>query len=269
VFLGYNYRIMLKRLRLKYLPMAILFILIVAVLCMSRYAEDRKAKHQENANQVNSVTLTPGKTNDGTEKTDETEDSPSWVGTFTWPEGVTAWALLLTLFVIAWQSTETRDAAKSALLNAQVVINAERPYLVISVESPSPNQFVFTAKNEGRTPARINSIWTKPLMADQGGTLRIPSDEETAESLISTPPRLLPPNGTCTVFYCDEQRLRLMRESAFSAVYFYGRISYFNTLEAGQIRPYETKWLYCQLPVEGKRSIPFLDPRHPEHNTWT
>jgi hypothetical protein len=39
---------------------------------------------------------------------------PDLVDSFTWPDGATVWALFLTLIVIAWQSTETRDAAKAA-----------------------------------------------------------------------------------------------------------------------------------------------------------
>jgi hypothetical protein len=145
----------------------------------------------------------------------------------------------------------------------KLAINAQRPYLVISVESQLPNQFVVTATNEGQTPARINSIWSKMLMDNPNGTLQIPSDKEMANSVMSTPPQLLPPKGTCTVFYCDEHRLELMRGDAFCSVYFHGRISYSNTLGVDPVRPYETKWLYCQLPLKGKLSIPRPDARRP------
>jgi Na+-transporting methylmalonyl-CoA/oxaloacetate decarboxylase gamma subunit len=40
---------MLKRLMFRYWPLLLLFTLIVAVLCMSRYAENRKAGNQEDA----------------------------------------------------------------------------------------------------------------------------------------------------------------------------------------------------------------------------
>jgi hypothetical protein len=193
-----------------------------------------------------------------------------------WPEGITAWLLLLTLVGIFWQAKATADSAKATRDSTReqeraikLSVNTQRPYLVISVESQLPNQFVFTAKNEGQTPARINSIWSKLLVADRDGTLQIPSDEEMAKSIISTPPQLLPPKGTCTVYFCDENRLKLMRGDTFREVYFHGRISYSNTLEVDPVRPYETKWLYCQLPLKGKLAIPRPDVRRPEHNTWT
>jgi len=99
---------------MKYLPLAILFILVVAILLMSHYAETRKYEHLHNAGNVNGVPLTADETQKSTQKTGESEHPPSWIETFAWPEGATAWALLLTLFVIAWQSAETRDAAQAS-----------------------------------------------------------------------------------------------------------------------------------------------------------
>jgi hypothetical protein len=126
---------------------------------------------------------------------------------------------------------------------------------------------MFIAKNEGRTPARIKSIWSKPLAAARDGRPQVPPDEETAESLISTPARLLPPNGTFTFPHFNEDQLKLMHKTDFTSIYFYGRIIYFNTLGPNPDKPYETKWLYWMIPARGY--IPFPDPRHPEHNTWT
>lgn len=44
----------------------------------------------------------------------------------TWPEGITAWALLATLFVIAYQGYHTRRAADGALLNAEAALKQAR-----------------------------------------------------------------------------------------------------------------------------------------------
>ena len=112
--MGYNLRIMLKRLALKYWPLALLFVLIVTVLCMSRYAENRKAENQEYAQSCSpKAPISPPDADKGTKPTNKPKYSPSWVDTFAWPEGVTAWALFLTLLVIAWQSVETHAAAEA------------------------------------------------------------------------------------------------------------------------------------------------------------
>jgi len=57
---------------------------------------------------------------------------------FTWPEGVTAWAIILTLMAIAEQTKQTTEAsragqaaAEAAQLNAQAVINSERAWILV------------------------------------------------------------------------------------------------------------------------------------------
>jgi hypothetical protein len=42
-------------------------------------------------------------------------NTPFWYSFFTWPEGATGWAILLTLFAIAEQTQQTRKAAEAAL----------------------------------------------------------------------------------------------------------------------------------------------------------
>jgi hypothetical protein len=82
---------------------------------------------------------------------------PRWYRLFSWPEGITAWAIILTLIVIAEQTSQTRVAAEAALLNAKAVINAERPWIMVSVKSPPGPMGGFTvyARNKGRTPAMV------------------------------------------------------------------------------------------------------------------
>ena len=104
-----------KILALKYWPLALLTVLIVAIVCMSRYAEDRKASATADTQPGSpQLSVSPNDAGKGAKSTDKPDNSPSWVETFAWPEGVTAWALLLTLLIIAWQSTETRAAAQLA-----------------------------------------------------------------------------------------------------------------------------------------------------------
>ncbi len=51
------------------------------------------------------------------------QNTPFWLHfffqLFTWPEGVTAWAILLTLFAIAEQTQQTRKAAEAASISAE------------------------------------------------------------------------------------------------------------------------------------------------------
>jgi hypothetical protein len=101
------------------------------------------------------------------------QKAPSWCGWFDffrWPNGTTAWAIILTLIAIAEQTGQTRKAADAAFLNAQYVANAERALLLFTVEKKhiqgSPGAAIFRIKvvNYGKVPARRLEI-SQPLHA--------------------------------------------------------------------------------------------------------
>lgn len=199
---------------------------------------------------------------------------PRWYRLFGWPEGITTWAILLTLLAIAEQTHQTKRAAEASrdsirLQQAEmaVTINKERPYLVVSAEAVGPGEFVLRAQNKGKTPARIASVWYRPLVTKRSENLEIPPDEKTADSLISHLPLLLPPEGTLMIFKWGVTEMKDVSLPPISSLHFYARIRYFNTLEPAQVKAYETRCLYWAVPIDGRPPIP--DPRYPEHNTWT
>jgi hypothetical protein len=149
---------MLKRLSGKYWPMILFLIFIGAILYVSHYAEERKTQQPKDAQSRGPQTaISPNDGSKSAEEAPKAEHHPDFIDTFTWPEGATVWALFLTLLVIAWQSVETRDAARAGLLNAQAVINAERAWVVMIIERDEefPRLFRVKAKNCGSTPAKI------------------------------------------------------------------------------------------------------------------
>jgi hypothetical protein len=105
---------MLKRWALNYWPLAVLVVLVAAVLCMSQYAESRKAQYQNHAQVGSSKTsIAPPEADPNSNKANNTQQLPSWIESFTWTDGVTTWVLCLTLLVIGWQSNETRRTAQA------------------------------------------------------------------------------------------------------------------------------------------------------------
>jgi hypothetical protein len=90
--------------------------------------------------------------------------------------------------------TETKKAADAAGLNAQAVINSERPWLVISVEGQEARRFAFRAKNVGRTPARLVSIHGDVVPVENGRPLP-ENPEYGAPRSLSLHPRLLAPDA--------------------------------------------------------------------------
>jgi hypothetical protein len=104
---------------------------------------------------------------------DEAERSfPRWYRLFSWPEGITTWAVLLTLIVVAEQTRETsrsaeeaKNAAVAAARGVDATINAERAWIIATIENapkwiPEANRLEFMViapifRNYGRTPGRI------------------------------------------------------------------------------------------------------------------
>jgi hypothetical protein len=184
---------------------------------------------------------------------------------------------VFTLMSIDTQAKDIKTQAKEMQRQNKNMIRAERAWIVISVRETNPGEFVFVAKNEGKTPARIQSVWCANIWSPRGSTFKVPPDHQTDESQMQNPPFLLPPNGEKTVWRCTRQAVEAMsgggpgEQSLFSRGFgtasFYGRIRYLNVMDVNSITPHETRWLYLLIPQPG--TVPIPDPFHNEHNSYT
>jgi hypothetical protein len=65
----------------------------------------------------------------------DAKDKPvGWHKFVTWPEGFTAWLLMLTLIAIIWQAKATADAARATKNSVQLIIDKERARLRIELK---------------------------------------------------------------------------------------------------------------------------------------
>jgi len=103
---------MLKRLLLwKY------FIAVVVILgcCVyvSRKDQEARDEYEQKCSQFNASALPPSGHQEDCDKgaEDAARHLPRWYRVFSWPEGMTTWAILLTLLVIAEQTNQTKRAA--------------------------------------------------------------------------------------------------------------------------------------------------------------
>jgi len=100
---------------------------------------------------------------------------------FSWPEGITAWAIIATLFVIGWQSWETRRSAEIA---ARSLVAQFRPRVVVRNISLDPLtvaefdkrgnglwEVVLLIVNEGGNVARVTSCAISTLIRTSYPTL--------------------------------------------------------------------------------------------------
>lgn len=102
------------------------------------------------------------------EKDDANSELPWWAVLYTWPEGFTTWAIIGTGFVIAWQSSETRKAAKATEAQAEIsreaLVSQFRPKIAVRrvrLDPPATKYF----------DRRMDGIWKLELtLHNIGGT---------------------------------------------------------------------------------------------------
>jgi hypothetical protein len=273
--------------------LAILTVLLASLPVHGRCEGSNASRDQKNAQaiegkspELSSVTIVNSVENHAPKgQSDETENHPkSYLRRLFSPENLPNILLfavgfagivvaVLTLRKIERQTKAGEVAAEAALANTKALIAAERAWIVVTAKCSSPNEFLFTATNVGRTPAKVISIYGNKIVINRGEELPLPFQENMEESLISTPPCFLPPTSSCPAFSFNLEQLfagnpNVMRliTIALQEIYFYGKIRYFDTLEDPAKSIHETTWLLWVPPVEG--ALPIPDPRHPECNGY-
>jgi hypothetical protein len=94
---------------------------------------------------------------------------------------------ICTLKDIQEQTINTETAAKAARLNAQAVINAERPWLVgrSSIKKDNPKLCLFGCRNQGITLAKIISASARHVFVNSVDDLRPPDYSSPAAAATS------------------------------------------------------------------------------------
>ena len=169
-------------------------------------------------------------------------------------------------------------SSQAALLNAQAILNAERSWILISVE-PSPsaeNKFTVMATNRGRTPAKIIDTAERIRLAI--GEEHLPSAPEyTDEKRVGpyTPIILLPGESTAIKLFCrndakglcdSEERFRRI-ETWEEKIYLYGKVIYRDLTAPTDSLAHETNW--CCWYIHGRQNSGLVISGPPEYNTHT
>ena len=183
---------------------------------------------------------------------------PWWYVLAAWPDGITPWVVIVTGLFIALQTRETRRAAQGAFLNAQAVINAERPWLVMLVD-PHQGQiggFSVGARNKGRTPAMIVAAYMGFAAVD------------TISDLPKEPPygpgkliegRIVVAENAVWVSWFNRKTLKSVLGKDFDKaaahekqIYVFGTTLYRDLLGPADTPPHETRWICLfELNSEG------------------
>ena len=170
------------------------------------------------------------------------------------------------------------ESAQSALLNSQAILNAERPWLLVSVE-PSlqiENSFVVTATNRGRSPAKIVGMAEQIKFAID--EVNLPDTPEFEDEQGKTPPApiiMLPGESVIIKPFCrDDLRSICESEEQFrkieeweEKVFIYGRLTYRDLIAPQEKQIHETAW--CCWYIHGKQKSGLVIAGPPDYNSHT
>ena len=170
------------------------------------------------------------------------------------------------------------DSAQAALLHAQAIIRAERPWVLITVE-PSrsvDNGFTVTATNRGRGPARIVSTVDKITTAiDQSHLPDQPELEEATPSAALSSVILLPGESTgiksfsrdeVKSFCGSDEKLKRV-EKWEELILLYGKVLYKDLMQVGDGESHETWW--CCWYIHGRQKSGMVMAGPPAYNMHT
>ena len=168
--------------------------------------------------------------------------------------------------------------AEASLLSAQALRDAERPWLLISVE-PSlriANSFTVIATNRGRTPARI--VFTAEqirIAIDETHLSGIPEYQNEKTDFPLAPIILLPGESTAIKPFCREDLKGLCQsdealrriEDWEDKVYLFGKVVYKYLIERPDKQIHETAW--CCWYIHGREKSGLVIAGPPNYNQHT
>jgi hypothetical protein len=169
-------------------------------------------------------------------------------------------------------------SAQAALLHAQALTRAERPWILISVEPSAGkhNSFTVMATNRGRTPARIAASSKRIKIAtDETRLPAVPEYENEEPGALLAPILLLP--GEFAVIerfsredvkgLCESEEKFKRIESWEERVFLYGKVVYRDLTASADDQAYETNWCCWYIHGQKNSAMAFAGPA--AYNTHT
>jgi hypothetical protein len=159
-------------------------------------------------------------------------------------------------------ATAAAEAAQAALAQSQAMLNAERPWVLISTE-PSrtvENGFTVVAINRGRSPARIVALVDDARIAVD--ELRLPPEPEFSRDQPANPKEpiiLLPGESVGIRTFSREDVKRICSEDGSlqrvdtweDKIFIYGKVVYRDLRAASDKQEHESRW--CCWYIHGRQ----------------
>jgi hypothetical protein len=149
------------------------------------------------------------------------------------------------------------EAAQAALLQAQALAAAERPWIVIEAQQvpDAEDEFAVVAVNRGRSPARLTAtVGTSRIVSDESELPASPEFEKEANAWFS--PILLLPGESTRIRSFSRDEVMTLRNSAEivswkARVYLYGKVQYADLISPAGHGSHESGW--CCWYIHGLR----------------
>lgn len=172
-------------------------------------------------------------------------------------------------------ATAASETAQSALLHAQSIVSAERPWILVTAEPTRgvDNSFEITATNRGRTPATITSALDQVVFAAEEAQLPATLEFKPLESGARFVPIILLPGEAATLKTVSRDDMPALSGSAekFSSVaswseklFLCGKVAYTDLIAPAGKEAHETSW--CCWFIHGKQRSALVPAGGPEHN---
>jgi len=170
------------------------------------------------------------------------------------------------------------SAAQAAQLSAQAIVDAERPWIIVTSKpsQTAENSFTIVATNRGRTPARIVAMAERTRIAvDESQLPELPDYESEEASAPLVPIILLPGESTALKPFSradvrglcasDEDFKRI--ESWEEKIYIYGKVVYRDLIAPADRQAHQTDW--CCWYIHGRQRSGLVIAGPAEYNKHT
>ena len=170
------------------------------------------------------------------------------------------------------------EAAQAALLHAQAIVNAERPWLTIGVE-PTPgieNSFNVIATNRGRSPGTITSALDQIVFAADETHLPAAPSWKPAESSTPFLPIILLPGEFVSIRAVkrDDAKALSGSDEKFKSIeaweerlFLCGKVTYNDLMAPAGKEAHETNW--CCWYIHGRQKSGLAIAGPPAYHTHT
>jgi hypothetical protein len=174
--------------------------------------------------------------------------------------------------------TAATETAQAALLHAQALLNAERPWILVTAQ-PShgvESSFDITATNRGRSPATITSALDQLLFAtDEAHLPGVPEFKPVESGARFVPVILLPGEAaTLKTFRREDVKSLCGSDEKFASIeswnerlFLCGRVTYTDLIAPAGKQAHETNW--CCWYIHGKQRSALVPAGPAEFNAHT